>query len=128
MDDPQKSQMAEEAMQRIDLLLSHVWMVRTFLKHSDEAITDDELRDVHRGLYDYMLALGKPWKNQDAAAYIKQAKKKLRKLMVAVNLFDEIQPEISDHTNFKMARRSLNAAVSEIRQIVKSATATDHGE
>ena len=93
-------------MQRIDLLLSHVWMVRTFLKHCDEAAEDDELRDVHRGLYDYMLALGQAWKDQDAATYLKQAKKKLRRLKTAVELFTEIQDDVSSHTNFQMAASS----------------------
>ena len=59
---------ADQAMSRIDALLSHVWMVRTFLKHSEEAEEDDELRDVHRMLYDAMLALGGPldfsWPNE----------------------------------------------------------------
>ena len=31
-----------ERMLRLDNLFSHVWMVRTFLKHSDEAEDDDE--------------------------------------------------------------------------------------
>ena len=59
---------SEERMQRIDTLLSHVWMVRTFLKHSEEAEEDDELRDVHRALYDFMLALGPPLQAGDAEA------------------------------------------------------------
>ena len=44
-------------VEQIDLLLSHVWMIRAFLKHCEEAEEDDELRDVQRALYDYMLAL-----------------------------------------------------------------------
>ena len=44
-----------ERVQAIDDVLSHVWMVRTFLKHSEEAEEDDELRDVHRELYDLSL-------------------------------------------------------------------------
>ena len=35
----------ESQMHQIDRLLSHVWMVRTFLKHSEEAEEDDELRE-----------------------------------------------------------------------------------
>jgi len=53
---------SDEAMHRIDGLLAHVWMVRTFIKHSEEAEEDDELQEIYRKLYDYMLALGGPWK------------------------------------------------------------------
>jgi hypothetical protein len=108
-------------MHRIDTLLSHVWMVRTFLKHSEEAEEDDELCEVHRALYDYMLALGEPFKNGDAATYIKQATKKLSKLRKATELFLEIQPEISDHTNFQMAAQSLKVAVAEVDELLRGA-------
>lgn len=115
----------DELMQRVDTLLSHVWMVRTFLKHSEEAEEDDELRDVHRALYDYMLALGEPLRNGDATAYLKQANKKLSKLRKATELYLEIQPEISDHTNFQMAAQSLRQAVGEIDRLLSDArTAT----
>ena len=105
-------------MQQIDTLLTHVWMVRTFLKHSDEAAEDDELREVHRVLYDYSLALGKPYAENDAATYLKQARKKLSKLQKATQLFLEIQPEISQHTNFLMAARSLRAAVEGVAALL----------
>jgi hypothetical protein len=111
----------DESMQRIDALLSHVWMVRAFLKHSDEAAEDEELCDVHRGLYDYMLAVGQAWADQDAELYLKQARKKLSKLRKTVELFVEIQPEISDHTNFKMAARSLTTAVAEVEKVLAEA-------
>lgn len=103
-----------ETMQRVDTLLSHVWMVRTFLKHSDEAAEDDELAEVHRDLYDCMLAVGSAVQAGDADAYLRQAKKKLGKLRRATERFQQIQPEISTHTNFQMAARSLTAAVDEI--------------
>ena len=103
-----------QAMQRVDTLLSHVWMVRAFLKHCEEAEEDDELRGVHRGLYDYMLALGAPLQAADPETYCHLAKKKITKLRRTAELFQEIQPEISSHTNFQMAVVSLNAAVTEI--------------
>lgn len=112
----------DEAMRQVDILLSHVWMVRTFLKHSDEAQEDDELCEVHRTLYDYMLALGGPLQAGDAAAYLKQARKKLGRLRRATKLFLEIQPEISTHTNFQMAARSLSAAVEQISGLLSSHT------
>lgn len=109
-------------VQQIDLQLAHVWMVRTFLKHSEEAEEDDELCEVHRALYDFMLALGGPLKRGDNAGYLKQAKKKLRKLQLATDLFLEIQPEISSHTNFEMAAQSLKTAVREIHLLLQSPT------
>jgi cob(I)alamin adenosyltransferase len=108
-----------DQMQRIDALLSHVWMVRTFLKHCEEADEDDELQEVHRELYDYMLALGDAWKRQDAGDYLRLARKKLARLRRAVAQFAEIQPEVSAHMNFVMARRSLETAAGEIEQLLQ---------
>lgn len=107
-------------MLAIDTLLSHVWMVRAFLKHSDEAADDDELAAVHRELYDYMLALGPSLAAGDVDAYLRIAKKKLGKLKAATADFVRIQPEVSSHTNFQMAARSLVAAVEQIAQLVSS--------
>lgn len=108
----------DEAMHRIDALLSHVWVVRTFLKHSEEAEEDDELKEVVRELYDYCLSLGGAWKEKDSAAYLKQAKKKLSKLRAATEAFAEMQPEVSPHTNFIMAVMSLRTAVGDIGAIL----------
>ena len=101
-------------MQRIDTLLSHVWMVRAFLKHAPEAEEDQELCEVHRALYDYMLALGGPLRERDAAGYLAVARKKFSKLRKARDDFAAMQPEVSTHTNFQMASASLTAAVDEI--------------
>lgn len=108
-------------MLRIDALLSHVWMVRTFLKHCEELDEDDDLREIHRACYDFPLALGAAWKEQDADAYLKQAKKKIRKLRQATELFAEVQPEVSTHTNFLMAVQSLNLAVTAIEETIEAA-------
>ena len=78
----------------------------------------DELLEVHRSLYDYMLALGGPLRDGDHLKYMKQAKKKLKKLKAANELFQEIQPEISSHTNFQMAAVSLNIAVEQIGNLI----------
>jgi hypothetical protein len=104
----------DETMRRIDDLVSHVWMVRTFLKHSEEAADDDQLASVHRELYDFAHALGAPLKAGDAPLYLKLVRKKLVKLKQATELYLEIQPEISSHTNFQMAAQSLRSAVREI--------------
>lgn len=107
-------------MDRIDSLLSHVWMVRTFLKHAPETEDEPELRDVVRQLYDYSLALGEPHQRHDAEAYLRQARRKLAKLRQTAADFAELQPEISTHTNFQMAARSLAAAVAEIGRLLEA--------
>ena len=107
-----------DLMHAIDTQLAHVWMVRAFLKHSEEAAEDEELAEVHRELYDYMLALGGPLKEQKAEEYLKLARKKFSKLKRATELFGEIQPEISQHTNFFMAVASLKAAVGEVGRLL----------
>jgi cob(I)alamin adenosyltransferase len=107
-----------ELMRQIDEVLSHVWMVRTFLKHSDEAAEDEELAEVHRELYDFMLALGPSVDSGDAKKYLHLARKKFSKLRRAAEHFAEIQPEVSGHMNFKMASKSLAIAVTRIGQLL----------
>jgi hypothetical protein len=110
-----------DSMHAIDTQLSHVWMVRAFIKHSDEAEEDEELAEVHRELYDYMLALGGPLKEGDADEYLRLARKKFGKLKRAAELFERIQPEVSQHTNFFMAVASLKGAVIEVGRLLEAA-------
>jgi cob(I)alamin adenosyltransferase len=112
----------EDAMDRvrsIDTEIAHVWMVRTFLKHADEAEDDEELRGIVRDLYDFILAVGPLDEVEDPAAYLKLARKKLPKLRRASQLYEQIQPEVSGHTNFVMAGRSLRTAVERIAAVIE---------
>ena len=106
------------SVRAIDTEIPHVWMIRTFLKHADEAEDDEDLRDIVRDLYDFILAVGPVEEVDDPAIYLKMAKKKLGKLKRATSLYEEIQPEVSGHTNFVMAARSLRNAVDRIEAIV----------
>ncbi len=115
----------DHLMQAVDTQLAHVWMVRAFLKHSEEAAEDDELAEVHRELYDYMLALGGPLKENNVAEFLRLARKKLARLKRARESFANIQPEISQHTNFQMAAQSLTAAVAEVVRLLGSADAAE---
>ncbi len=105
-------------MQAIDAEVAHIWMVRTFLKHSDEAKDDEELASVHRDLYDFMLALGPSLDAGDSANYLKIARKKWSLLRRACELYCEIQPEVSGHMNFRMAAQSLKLAVQKIERLL----------
>jgi hypothetical protein len=111
----------DDAMRRIDAILSHVWVVRTFVKHSEEAEDDDELMEVVRVLYDYCLSLGPVWNAQDTAEYLKLARKKFGRLREAAEQFAQLQPQVSDHTNYKMAVRSLATAVDDIGRTLEAA-------
>ena len=106
-------------MNEVDAWISHVWMVRAFLKHCDEATDDEELADVHRGLYDFMLALGPSLDSGDAMRYLRIARKKIGKLKAAAASFREIQPEVSGHMNFRMAAKSLTLAVQRIDELLQ---------
>lgn len=112
----------DEIMRKIDVQLSHVWVVRTFLKHSEEAEEDEELYEIVRVLYDYCLSVGPAWTAQDAAEYLKLANKKYTKLQQATEHLAEILPNVSAHTNFKMALASLRGAVEEVGMLLKGAT------
>ena len=110
----------DELMARIDEQVAHIWMVRTFLKHSDEVKDDEELASVHRDLYDFMLALGASLEAGDAESYLKLARKKWTILRKATDLYLEIQPEVSGHMNFKMAAQSLQLAVGQIGRYLQT--------
>ena len=112
---------ASEKMEQVDDLLTHVWMVRTFLKHSEEAEEDEDLQKVHRMLYDYTHSLGVFWDKQDAEGYLGQATRKWHRLKNANEQFAELQPDISTHMNFQMARRSLQTAVRRIGETLGTA-------
>ncbi|WP_235908927.1 amidohydrolase [Roseiconus nitratireducens] len=99
--------------------VTHLWMVRTFLKHADESEDDEELRGVVRDIYDFILAVG-PLEESDDSQYLKMAKKKLSRLRKATELYEEIQPEVSGHTNFVMAARSLRLALNAITHALQS--------
>jgi hypothetical protein len=109
---------AAEIARQIDEQLCHIWMVRTFLKHSEEGEEDEELQEVFRTLYDVTHALGPAYQQQDWEQFLKLAKKKLRKLVEAHETYQRIQPEISSHTNFQMAGRSLESSVAKIRELL----------
>jgi len=108
------------AVTAIDEQLSHLWMVRTFIKHSDEAQEDEDLRDIARDLYDYILAVAPAKLAEDDGAYLKMARKKFSKLRKAAELYDEIQADVSSHTNFEMANKSLQLVVRQIDSILQS--------
>ncbi len=46
-----------EAVERLNVVLAHAWMVRTYLKHADEIQEDEEFLEVPRTIFDYVRAV-----------------------------------------------------------------------
>jgi hypothetical protein len=117
-----------EAMERINLILAHAWMVRTFLKHSEDIQDDEELLEVHRMIFDYARALEPSYQRKDTEDYLRRARGKLPKLRRVAELFAKEFPRVSTHTNYQMAAVSLTACVREIEDVLNTVEPASHAD
>jgi hypothetical protein len=108
----------EEAVERLNVVLAHAWMVRTFLKHADEIQDDEELLDVPRTVFDYTRAVEPAYLRKDVKDYLHRIRGKLPKLRRAAELLAREFRRASDHTNFQMASLSLTGCVRQIEEIL----------
>lgn len=108
----------EQAMERLNQLFAHLWMVRTFLKHSEEIADDAEMLEVHRTLFDCIRATEPAHERGDAREFVRRAKGKLSKLKRAAEFFALEYRRITDHTNFQMAALSLMTAVRDVEEVL----------
>jgi hypothetical protein len=106
-----------EAVERLNFVLAHLWMVRTYLKHADEVVNDEELIEVPRLLYDSIRAVEPAYLKGDHATYLRRLKGKLPKLRKVADLFAREYKRVSAHTNFEMASLSLSGAVRHMEEI-----------
>jgi hypothetical protein len=107
----------EQAAERLDVVLAHAWMVRTFLKHAEE-IQEDELMEVPRTIFDYCRAVEPARQAGDLKEYLHRIRGKLSKLRRAAEAFAANYRRVSDHTNFHMAAASLTGCVREIEEVL----------
>ena len=108
----------EEAVRRLNAVLAHAWMVRTFLKHADEIQESEEMLDVPRTLYDGIRATEPAFQRRDWAEFLRRLKGKLPKLRRAADSFAANFRRFSPHTNFEMASASLLGVVERIEEIL----------
>lgn len=117
----------EEAMEKINVVMAHAWMVRNFLKHADEVQENEEMLDVHRTVFDFIRAAEPSYLRKDAKEYLHRVRGKLSKLRRVAEYLEREWRNVSSHTNFEMAARSLNGCVAHIEetlaQVPKSAAA-----
>ena len=95
-----------EAVTRLNTVLAHAWMVRTFLKHADEIQANEDMLEVPRTLYDSIRAVEPAFQRGDHGDFLRRLKGKLPKLRRVAEYFAAHFKEFSPHTNFEMASRS----------------------
>jgi hypothetical protein len=108
----------EQAMDRLNTVMAHAWMVRNFLKHADEVQDDEDMLEVHRMIFDYIRALEPSFQRKDAQEYLRRARGKLSKLKRVADYFAADYRRVSTHTNFEMAALSLGGCVRQIEEIL----------
>jgi len=96
--------------------MAHAWMVRTFIKHSDEVEDFPELMGIVRAVFDTARAL--ETRISDPRGYLHMLRKKIGKLRSAAEQFRHDAPIASDHTNFKQAVLSMDACIAELQEVV----------
>ena len=107
-----------EAVEQINVVLAHAWMVRNFLKHADEVQDDEPMLDVHRMIFDFIRAAEPSYQRKDAREYLHRIRGKLPKLRRVAESFAGAWQRVSTHTNFEMAARSLTGCVRHIEEIL----------
>ena len=114
MDDRREPDAA--AVERCQTILSHAWMVRTFVKHSTEVEDFPELMAIVRNVFDLCRSVES--RVADPRAYVHQLRKKLPKLKAATAQFAHDAPLASDHTNFRQAVISMQACVNDLESVL----------
>jgi hypothetical protein len=115
----------EEAVERISVVLAHAWMVRTFLKHSEEIQDDEEMLEVHRTLFDSIRAVEPAYQRKDYAEYLRRIRGKVPKIRRVAEFFAREYRRITDHTNFQMAALSLSGCVRQLEEILAAGAVQD---
>ena len=105
-----------ELVARCQIVLAHAWMVRTFVKHSDEVEAFPELMGIVRGVFDLSRAV-EP-RVGDPVEYFKMLDKKMSDLRKAAEQFAIDAPHASTHTTFAQAVISIRASVEELEGLL----------
>jgi hypothetical protein len=108
----------QDIIARCEQVMAHAWMVRTFIKHSEETEEFPELMNMARMVFDVSRAL--ETRLDDPAGYLRMLRKKIGKLGRAADAFRIEAPEASGHMNFRQAVISMDACVAQLRELLAS--------
>ncbi len=125
-EDTQPPQIADTDLQRLQPLvergqkvMSSAWMVRTFIKHSDEVEDYPELNELARTIFDIYRAV--ETQVDHPVDYFKVVRKKIGKLEAAAIQFQKDAWHASTHTNFQQAGVSALFIVEQLRELLRAA-------
>ena len=112
----------DEAVERLNAILAHAWMIRTFLKHADEIQESTEMLEVPRTLYDAIRSSEPARERGDVPEFLRKLKGKVSKVRRVAHYFRDHFKEFSPHTNFEMANASLLGVVRELEDVFANVT------
>lgn len=114
-----------EIVEECQDVMAHAWMVRTFVKHSEEVEDFPELMGMVRSVFDTSRAL--ETRLRDPTGYIKMLGKKIVGLRRATERFRIDAPLASTHTNFQQAVRSMDICLGRLEQLLDEGRKTSVG-
>ena len=106
----------EQIVSECQDVMAHAWMVRTFVKHSEEAEDFPELMNLARTVFDTARAL--ETRTDDPAGYLQMLRKKIGKLRRASEEFRADAPRASTHMNFQQAVVSMDACERRLEELL----------
>ncbi len=104
---------------RSQKVMAHAWMIRTFVKHSDEVEDFPDLNEMARTIFDAFRAV--ETQIDDPASYFKTVRKKIGKLRSAAEQFGKDAWHASTHTNFQQAVISAKFIGEQLQELVDQA-------
>ena len=113
---------AEQIVSECQDVMAHAWMVRTFVKHSEEAEDFPELLNLARTVFDTARAL--ETRTGDPAGYLQMLQKKIGKLRRAAEQFRADAPRASTHMNCQQAVLSMDACVRRLDELLAAGRST----
>lgn len=109
----------QQIVSECETVMSHAWMVRTFVKHCDEVEDFPELMGIVRAVFDTSRAL--ETRSADPTGYLAMLRKKIGRLRAAAKQFRRDAQAASTHMNFRQAVLSMDACVARLEQLLATA-------
>lgn len=106
-------------VERSQKVMSHAWMIRTFVKHSDEVEDFPELNEMARTIFDVFRAV--ETQVNDPVTYFRTVRKKLSRLQAAAEQFEKDAWHASTHTNFQQAAVASRFLGEQLLELVTAA-------